>query len=155
MRKRQEAEQDRRAALSPAARKAEDERRANAIAAQEIEALRRRYARLKPSVVHRETWTLEQFAWLLIGEPADERDAWLPYRADAHQRRISEALGSCVPHRLVPVNPSDPQDRWRFASAQLLKISAEKDLGHHRALAETLGLGVPELRGTTEAQPPA
>ena len=149
-RKWQEAENARRAKLTPAQRLAEDR------AAERNEVLKK-LAPVRPAIEQRDTWTLEQFAWLLAAEdPEDQSSGFFSGRSgkvEKLQKDLRKVLESCVHTRLKPVNASAPANQQRFTVQSLIEVATAKQLGCFRVLAELTKHQTP-LVVTPVAAPP-
>jgi hypothetical protein len=132
-RKWQEAENARRAKLTAAQRLAEDR-------ATERKHVLKLLAKVRPAIEQRDTWTLDQFAWLLAAEnPEDESFGFFGGRSSKGtdlQKHFRTVLESCIHTRLKAVNPAAPADQQRFTVQSLIDVAAAKQLGCYRVLAE-------------------
>ena len=132
-----QAEGARRARLTPDQRAAEDQAAALARAAAADTVARRALAKLGPDVWRRESWTLAEFAWLLLGKAPSRSGTGLLIDPDRDRHsEIHRILASCVGTSLQPIEPAEPVDQWRFRIPDLLRVAAAKDLGMHLAIAE-------------------
>lgn len=137
-----QAEVARRARLTPAQRAAEDQAAARDRAAAAELVARRALTGLGPEVWRRESWTLAEFAWLLLGKAPSHSGTGLLIDPDGDRHsEIQRTLASCVGMSLRPIEPAEPVDQWRFRIPDLLRVALEKDLGMHRAVAERYRYG--------------
>src|SRR5262249_13104848 len=128
----------------PEARAAEDRAHREALARAEKARVRAKLAKLGADLFKRDSWTLEEFCWLLAAESPEEPSGWTlldarPPKALQLHKQFRDSLQSCVPTRLKPVNPQDPTPRQRFPIAALLEVAGLKALGHFEVLSELMG----------------
>lgn len=157
-RQREAAESERRARLTPAQRATED----RAIAARNTQEARQKasqkIAKLGDPVRKADTWTIANFCWLLLAEKPGDPEGFTFFdgrdsKVTKRHKQYREILESCIGTRLQPVNPKDPPVSFRFAVDALVNAARAKDLGHHAALADVLGIKPQLVEVTPKAAP--
>jgi hypothetical protein len=134
LREQQAAELAKTQKLSPKERAVEAARKR---AVDESRRVKARLLAMGDTVTKRESWTIDNFCWLLLGEDPDFDSCSLDapgMRARTQHRQLKAVLTSCVPTFLAPMNPSEATELQRFTRDQLLAIAQEKRLGHIREL---------------------
>ena len=155
-----DVERKRRAGLSPDQRAAEDRQRALASAQTERSKIIKRYLNMGTDVLARESWTVAQFSWLLVGENPTKRGGWLDLEDDrpaVEQKKIRAVLESCVGVTLQPINPTAAPNEQRFSVGDLVRVAEGKRLGLVVLLKRILdrpGLPPTKKPGVT-SEPPA
>ncbi len=141
-REREQAEFFRRAALSPDEREREDRQK-----------IALRYSAMGEERLSFESWTLDEFTALLVADLPDGE----PAVDEEQRRRIRMTLESCSGVSLTPLNPSAPAELQRFRTADLVRVSQAKQLGHIAALQPVLEAlsepPLPERQPTVDTTP--
>lgn len=159
-RQRRDAENRRRAALTMEQRKAEDQSRALRVTEVARKKLANKIAKFGDELRTHDTWTIERFCWLLAAEDPDDSGAWgfmdtRSGNAEDQHKRYKSAMDSCIHTRLKPVNPSEPQKKWRFTTASLLEVAKTKRLGCFDVLAEMMPEEAAKQRSSPQSTLPA
>jgi hypothetical protein len=132
----------RRASLTPT-QQAEQERRVTQQAAKAVRAeISLLFAKMGAVVLARESWTIEEFSWLLLAEnPADPGARPIDLvaaLAQQTQQSIRAALESCVGMTLSPIHPAAKCEHQRFRATDLMRAAEERCLGYVRVLRDKL-----------------
>jgi hypothetical protein len=164
MAKARAAEAARKAKLTPAQleteRRAEQQRRVD----QERAKIMRPLAKMGARLTKRETWTTDEFSWILVGVNPADVDEWAILDQPSSKTKklrdeIKTILESCIGAGLAPVNANESPDKHRFAIDSLLSVAKRKQLGQFEILGQLLGLGEnsipPPAPRAQAAQPPA
>lgn len=138
-------ESERRAALTPEQRQAEDAGRARQAATDNARRQAARIRKASARFTRHDSFTLAEFAALLHGaEPANA------YVGQAATRDSLAVLQSCVSTNpapdarlpLIPVNIGVAPADWRFPRQALMQLALDKKLGDALPLAQALGFDI-------------
>lgn len=140
-------ERTRRAKLTPEQRAAEDRAVAQRSAQAARDKLRAQVKGMGDAVLKRETWTLDEFAWLLAAA-SPEGDSWslIDTRSGKEEkihRTSLTILRSCVGASLHAVNPTEPSGKHRYSVRALLVTARHRQLGYFDILEELIGSDAP------------
>lgn len=124
----------RRASLTPG-QQAEQEHRVTEQAAKAVTAeISLLFAKMGAVVIARESWTIEEFSWLLLAENPAEPGArpidLVAALAQQTQQTIRTALETCIGVTLRPINPAAKREDQRFSAPDLLQAADENCLGY-------------------------
>lgn len=136
-----EAEAARRARMTPAQRDEEDRAKERQRQTAARNKLANKLGKFADAIRQHDTWTIEQFSWLLAGEDPEDPLTWgfmgsRDNDAENQHKRYKAILDSCIHTQLKPVNPSDSSKAWRFTMTSLMAVAHSKDLGCVDILAE-------------------
>lgn len=141
MKEAREKEARRIAALTPGQRAEEARRQQEAKRSAEIQAAARRLAPVAEDLRLRDSWTIDDFAWLLTGYPPNTGRDWGFFEGDesAKQRRFAAVLQSCVGHQLHPLPRIAGEREPRYLTDALLGVAHGKQLEHWALLVRMSG----------------
>lgn len=149
--------------LSPAARKALLESEAADKRRREFEAFRSALGPFAAALAKRESWTIADFAHLLVGfKPGAGQSGLFKSKQELESDEIKATLQSCAGASLLPQSGNAQSPKALYRTADLLRVAAAKGLGRHTYIGALTGAArpsapvapAPTLPPATSTRPP-